>query len=62
MLIGHEPAIRDLAVRLIGGGSELAERTFPTAALATLTFTRAWSRLEPEQAELAAFIAPRELG
>jgi phosphohistidine phosphatase len=62
MLIGHEPAIRDLAVGLIGGGSELAERKFPTAALATLTFTGPWSRLELEHAELAAFIAPRELG
>jgi phosphohistidine phosphatase len=62
MLIGHEPAIRELAVCLIGGGSELAERKFPTAALATLTFTGLWSALEPEHAELAAFITPRELG
>jgi phosphohistidine phosphatase len=61
MLIGHEPAIRDLAVRLIGDGSELAERKFPTAALATLTFTGPWSRLGPEHAELVAFITPREL-
>jgi phosphohistidine phosphatase len=62
MLIGHEPAIRELAVCLIGAGSELAERKFPTAALATLTFTGPWSTLEPEHAELAAFITPRELG
>jgi phosphohistidine phosphatase len=62
MLIGHEPAIRDLAVCLIGGGSELTERKFPTAALATLTFTGPWSTLEPEHAELAAFVTPRELG
>jgi phosphohistidine phosphatase len=62
MLIGHEPALRDLAVGLIGGSSELAERKFPTAALATLTFTGPWRTLEPENAELAAFITPRELG
>jgi phosphohistidine phosphatase len=62
MLIGHEPAIRDLAVCLIGNDSELAERKFPTAALATLTFTGPWRNLEPEHAELAAFITPRELG
>jgi phosphohistidine phosphatase len=62
MLIGHEPALRDLAVGLIGGSSELAERKFPTAALATLTFTGPWRTLEPEHAELAAFITPRELG
>jgi phosphohistidine phosphatase len=61
MLIGHEPAIRDLAVGLIGVGSELAERKFPTAALATLTFTGPWGTLEPGQAELAAFITPKAL-
>jgi phosphohistidine phosphatase len=61
MLIGHEPAIRDLAIELIGRGSELADRKFPTAALATLTFTGPWSTLGPDQAELAAFVTPREL-
>lgn len=61
MLIGHEPAIRDLAVRLIGGESELTDRKFPTAALATLTFTGPWSALAPDDAELAAFVRPREL-
>jgi phosphohistidine phosphatase len=62
MLIGHEPALRELAVCLVGAGSELAERKFPTAALATLTFTGPWSALEPGHAQLAAFIVPRELG
>lgn len=62
MLIGHEPAMRDLAVGLIGAGSELAERKFPTAALASLTFTGPWRGLEPGRAELAAFVTPRELG
>jgi phosphohistidine phosphatase len=61
MLIGHEPAIRDLAVLLIGRGSELADRKFPTAALATLTFSGPWSTLAPDHAELAAFVTPREL-
>jgi phosphohistidine phosphatase len=61
ILIGHEPAIRDLAVQLIGRGSELADRKFPTAALATLTFTGPWSTLGPDQAALAAFVTPREL-
>lgn len=61
MLIGHEPAIRDLAVQLIGRGSELAERKFPTGALATVTFTGRWSTLAAEHAELAAFVTPREL-
>jgi phosphohistidine phosphatase len=61
MLIGHEPAIRDLAVGLAGSASELTGRKFPTAALATLTFTGPWSALAPDRAELAAFVRPREL-
>jgi phosphohistidine phosphatase len=61
MLIGHEPAMRDLAVRLIGRSSELADRKFSTAALATLTFTGPWGTLGPGRAELTAFVTPREL-
>jgi phosphohistidine phosphatase len=61
MLIGHEPAIRDLAVGLVGHESELADRKFPTAGLATLTFTGPWSTLAPDRAGLAAFVTPREL-
>jgi phosphohistidine phosphatase len=61
MLIGHEPAIRDLAVGLAGPESELADRKFPTGGLATLTFTGPWSTLAPGGAGLAAFVAPREL-
>ena len=62
MLIGHEPAIRDVTVRLIGRAGELADRKFPTAALATLTFTGPWNALAPGRAELTAFVTPRELG
>jgi phosphohistidine phosphatase len=61
MLIGHEPAIRDLAVGLTAHRSELADRKFPTAALATFAFTGPWSTLGPGRAELAAFVTPREL-
>ena len=61
MLIGHEPATRDLAVGLAGDGSELADRKFPTAALATLTFTGPWSALAPGRADLIGFVTPREL-
>jgi phosphohistidine phosphatase len=61
MLIGHEPAIRDLAVGLVGHGSELDDRKFPTAALATLTSTGPWSTLAPDRAGLASFVIPREL-
>jgi phosphohistidine phosphatase len=61
MLIGHEPAIRELAVGLVECESELADRKFPTAGLATLTFTGPWSTLAPNRTRLAAFVTPREL-
>ena len=61
MLIGHEPAIRELAVDLVGPDSALAERKYPTGALAALTFTGPWSALRPGRAELASFVSPREL-
>jgi phosphohistidine phosphatase len=60
MLIGHEPAMRELAIGLVGGGSELSDGKFPTAAMATLTFAGSWSTLAPDHAELAAFVRPRE--
>lgn len=62
MLIGHNPAIQELAVGLVADGSGLASRKFPTGALATLTFTGSWRALESGQAELAAFVTPKELG
>jgi phosphohistidine phosphatase len=63
MLIGHNPAIQDLALLLAGGGPRLAkmESKFPTAALATLTFEGGWAQLAPRGAELAAFVTPKQL-
>src|SRR5207249_535409 len=49
MLIGHNPAIHELAVNL--GGQALAARKFPTGALATLTFRGTWQTLAPGDAE-----------
>ncbi|MFL5864258.1 MAG: SixA phosphatase family protein [Solirubrobacteraceae bacterium] len=60
MLIGHNPAIHELAVNL--GGRALADRKFPTGALATLTFPGKWQTLGPGGAELTGFLTPRELG
>jgi phosphohistidine phosphatase len=62
MLIGHNPAILDLAAGLVGGASKRARAKSPTGALATLTFTGPWRALEPSHAELAPFVTPRELG
>ena len=67
MLIGHNPAIQDLALSLTGQGSPadraaLAEK-FPTAALAVLTFDAAdgWGGVAPGAGLLTHFIRPKEL-
>jgi phosphohistidine phosphatase len=63
MLIGHNPAIQDLALELAGRGERLGdvERKFPTCALATLTFSQSWRELRAGSAELVAFVRPKEL-
>jgi phosphohistidine phosphatase len=69
MVIGHNPAMQTIVLRLAGGagrspeGTALAdvERKFPTGALATLTFRGAWRDLEPGAAELVAFVRPKAL-
>ena len=61
MLVGHNPAIQDLAVGLVGAETELARRKFPTAGLATLTFTERWRELKWGDGSLAAFVTPKEL-
>lgn len=63
LLVGHDPAIQDLAVRLASSGERRDDlaRKFPTAALATLVCNGGWSALGPATAELAAFVTPKEL-
>jgi phosphohistidine phosphatase len=76
MLIGHNPAMQMLVLRLAGANGaeyadgtrqpvdgELAEvqRKFPTGALATLTFDCEWSQLRPACAKLAGFVRPKTL-
>lgn len=60
MLIGHNPAMQELAAGLAPGAG-LAENKFPTGALATLTFTGSWPALEWGCAELTEFVRPRDL-
>jgi phosphohistidine phosphatase len=63
MLIGHYPALQELALSLAGRGVDLrrvAEK-FPTAGLATLAFRGSWEQLAPGAAELIAFVTPKEL-
>jgi phosphohistidine phosphatase len=61
MLIGHNPAMQELTL-LLSPGAEDRVGKFPTGALATLTFTGSWASLAPGQADLVAFVKPRELG
>ena len=64
MVIGHNPGLQDLALALASTGAELErlQVKFPTGALATLAVPRAtWSELAAGDAELAAYVVPRQL-
>ncbi len=75
MIIGHNPALQMLVLRLTGangnGGAEISapldrnlrelQRKFPTGALATLDFDCEWAELGPGCARLSAFVRPRHL-
>jgi phosphohistidine phosphatase len=63
LLIGHQPAVGELAIALARGGPEArrARRKFPTAALATLEFEGSWRDLAPGSAEMVAFVRPKDL-
>lgn len=66
MLIGHNPALQDLVVSLVGSGDPEAitrvKAKFPTAGLAMLVLNRDhWEDLEPKACDLHSFVVPREL-
>jgi phosphohistidine phosphatase len=76
VVVGHHPAIRDLALALTAAGPdshsalrgaassadlERMRSKFPTAAIAVLEFRRPWSRLGGGRARLASFVTPREM-
>lgn len=61
MLVGHQPAIQDLALHLVGEGRERLEGKFPTGALAALELRVPWPDLTAGCAQLAAYVKPREL-
>ena len=77
LLIGHNPAVGDLAVLLAAaavgaavpgpgaagpGDLERMRAKFPTAAIAVLGYAGTWPGLAPRQARLTAFVTPRDLG
>ena len=64
LMIGHNPGLHDLAVRLASAGADLPrlEAKFPTGALATLALPNAaWSELSHANAVLDAFVVPKQL-
>jgi phosphohistidine phosphatase len=66
MLIGHNPAIEELATELAGPGSDAdaGDRMrvkYPTGGLATLVFDGPWGDLDWEVATLDAFVVPKQL-
>jgi phosphohistidine phosphatase len=74
MVIGHNPAMQMLTLKLTTKGgstpphddpnSPLAqiERKFPTGALATLRLTGGWPELAPNTATLLDYVRPKGLG
>jgi phosphohistidine phosphatase len=65
MLIGHNPGLEDLVLRMAAPGP-LLDRViakFPTGAFATLALCdRAWGSVHQAGAELVGFTVPRDLG
>jgi len=77
LLVGHNPAIEDLALLLAAapgaaagpgpGGSrpgdlERMRSKFPTAAIAVLESAGTWPGLAPGRARLTAFVTPGDVG
>lgn len=64
MLLGHNPALHELALLLSGSGADrdaLAEG-FPSSGVAVIDFAfQRWTDLEPGEGELIAFLTPRRL-
>ena len=67
LLLGHNPGLEDLAMRLAGPDSDAGLRAalevkYPTATLAALrTDTDDWARVEDGGCTLTRFVRPRDL-
>ncbi|MGX5667206.1 SixA phosphatase family protein [Rhizobium daejeonense] len=66
MMIGHNPGMEDLAVKLIGGGDPDARRRisekYPTGGLAVIDFTAdTWQAIGSASGVLERFVTPRSL-
>jgi len=61
LVLGHNPALHDLARTLAPDSGELV-RKFPTGALGAFELdVPSWSQLGQSEARLVAYIVPREL-
>jgi phosphohistidine phosphatase len=76
LVVGHDPALPELALMLSAATPEVVAGTgdqavlaaeermrakFPTAAVAALVFGGEWDQLSPGAARLACFMTPRQL-
>jgi phosphohistidine phosphatase len=70
MVIGHNPAVQMLVLRLAApehpvdddeGDLENVRRKFPTGALATITFDCEWRELAAEAGRLTGLVRPKDL-
>jgi phosphohistidine phosphatase len=68
MLVGHNPALQMLILRLAKSDYHMApgplddlRRKFPSGALATLTFEGGWSKLAAGSADLNGYVRPKDL-
>jgi len=66
LVIGHNPAMQEVAVDLVGAGNpvliEAIAGDYPTAALAVIDFPeKKWSEIAPRGGRIVAFFRPREL-
>lgn len=63
LVIGHNPSIHDTAVEIAADGDQLERMAakFPTCAIAELSFKGKWSKLGADDAELTAFVTPKQL-
>jgi phosphohistidine phosphatase len=66
LVIGHNPAMQEVAVDLVGAGNPMLisaiAADYPTAALAVIDFPeKKWSEINPRGGRIVAFFRPREL-
>lgn len=66
ILVGHNPSMHELALRLCGDDSAQIpinnlRQKYPTAALARFEFDGSWEQLNPHQPRLTDFLRPRDL-